>query len=471
MAMGPGSSASRLARTLASNSARQSRPRVPELHLLDGQDDPQLLVVNGTRLYDLSPDTAARVRSAIEADDALALEGLMTDLGLDAPQAIDDRPLESPPIHALSLAVAQKCNLGCTYCYAQQGAFGGPPKSMPAETARRSIDLLLGGHTEGSRVNLAFLGGEPLANRPVIRDATRYAASRAAALGVSLSFSITTNGTLLTENDATFFEEHGFAVTVSLDGLREEHDLLRMFRDGSGSYDRIIARVQPLLRLQRRMQVSARVTVTPKNLDLVRTLDELVEMGFHSVGFSPLLRSPNALGEMNAEQLEQMLERLIACGLSFEQRLLRGERYPFLNMVNALRELHRGTHRPYPCGAGAGYFGVSADGDLAACHRFVGDAEGAMGNLDTGVDRARQNAWLAERHVHNQGACRSCWARYLCGGGCHHEVIARGRPACDFIRGWLHYTIQAYGRLTRLVPDWFERAAAPQSDRLAVARH
>ena len=464
--------APRLAERLASISARQSRPRVPELHLLDGESDPQLLVVNGTRLYDLSVATAARVRAVIEAgDDLVALERLMAELGLDAPPAIDDRPLESPPIHALSLAVAQKCNLGCTYCYAQQGTFGGSPKSMSAETARRSIDLLLDGHTEGSRVNLAFLGGEPLANRPVIRAATRYAASRAAALGVSLSFSITTNGTLLTEDDAAFFEEHGFAVTVSLDGLREEHDLLRMFRDGSGSYDRIIARVQPLLRLQRRMQVSARVTVTPKNLDLVRTLDELVEMGFHSVGFSPLLRSPNALGEMNAEQLEQMLERLIACGLSFEQRLLKGERYPFLNMVNALRELHRGTHRPYPCGAGAGYFGVSADGDLAACHRFVGDAEGALGNLDTGVDHERQNAWLAERHVHNQEPCRSCWARYLCGGGCHHEVLARGRPACDFIRGWLHYTIQAYGRLTRLVPDWFARESAPQSAPLAGARH
>ena len=138
-------------------------------------------------------------------------------------------------------------------------------------------------------------------------------------------------------------------------------------------------------------------------------------------------------------------------------------------MVNALRELHRGTHRPYPCGAGAGYFGVSADGDLAACHRFVGDAEGAMGNLDDGVDRSRQNAWLAERHVHHQEPCRSCWARYLCGGGCHHEVLARGRPACDFIRGWLHYTIGAYGRLTRLVPGWFESdEAAPQAEALRM---
>jgi uncharacterized protein len=142
-------------------------------------------------------------------------------------------------------------------------------------------------------------------------------------------------------------------------------------------------------------------------------------------------------------------------------------RYPFLNMVNALRELHRGTHRPYPCGAGAGYFGVSADGDLAACHRFVGDADGAMGSLQSGVDRARQTAWLTDRHVHAQEPCRSCWARYLCGGGCHHEVLARGRPACDFIRGWIHYTVQAYGRLSRLAPGWFEAELEPYHAPLA----
>ena len=42
--------------------------------------------------------------------------------------------------------------------------------------------------------------------------------------GIALSFSITTNGTLLTQADAEFFEAHGFAVTVSLDGPRELHD-------------------------------------------------------------------------------------------------------------------------------------------------------------------------------------------------------------------------------------------------------
>ena len=72
----------------------------------------------------------------------------------------------------------------------------------------------------------------------------------------------------------------------------------------------------------------------------------------------------------------------------------------------------------------------------------------AMGSLDDGIDTSRQADWLATRHVHRQEPCRSCWARYLCGGGCHHEVIGRGRPACDYIRGWLHYCLEAYLRLS-----------------------
>jgi uncharacterized protein len=45
--------------------------------------------------------------------------------------------------------------------------------------------------------------------------------------------------------------------------------------------------------------------------------------------------------------------------------------------------------------------------------------------------------------------------RVICGGGCHHEVLARGRGACDFIRGWLHYCLQAYLRLSAARPEMF----------------
>jgi uncharacterized protein len=421
-----------------------SRPRSPHAHVLRGEHGSHLFLPNGSRLFDVAPDLVDEVEAAIATG---TVATLLDRLRLAETRYVDDTPLESPAVHALSLAVAQTCNLACSYCYAQQGTFGGAAGSMPLEVAERSVDLLVGGAAPGARLNLAFLGGEPLVNRAVLRAATTRAAELAAKRGASITFSITTNGTLLTEGDAEFFEDHGFAVTISLDGPREAHDALRPFRGGRSSYDVVMRNVAPLLARQQRMQVSARVTVTPRNLMVRRTLDELVAAGFHTVGFSAMLSAPTGEGELQRDDLETLLGEMIDCGHEFERQAHAARRYPFANMVNALREIGRGTHRPYPCGAGAGYLGVSAEGALSACHRFVGDPDGEMGSVFGGVDRGRQIKWLTERHVHRQEPCSGCWARYLCGGGCHHEVIHRGRPACDYIRGWLHYCIEAYLRL------------------------
>ncbi len=430
-------------------------PLHPDVHLVDSGAARHLFLPNGSRFYDVDEVTYAVLDRLRRTGDDEGLAAALARLGVEAAPYVDDAPLTEAPVRALSLAVAQKCNLGCTYCYADGGSFGGPAANMPLETALAAVDLLFGDVGPGERVNLAFLGGEPLLNRAVLRAATERARAAAADRGAEVTFSITTNGTRLTEDDGDFFEEHAFAVTVSLDGPAPAHDRLRPFVGGRGSYERIVERVLPLLARQRRMQVSARVTVTPVNLGLREALDTFVALGFHGVGFSPLLRSPTGDAEMGRADLAAMLDQMVACGAEFERRVVAGERYPFTNAVTAMRELHRGTHRPYPCGAGAGYLGVSADGDLAACHRFVGDPGAAFGTVTAGIDRRRQLRWLDERHVHRQTPCSGCWARYLCGGGCHHEVLARGRPACDYIRGWLHWCLGAYARLSAARPDFF----------------
>jgi uncharacterized protein len=431
-----------------------SAPRHRDLHFFDSEAGAFLFLVNGSRIFRTSPKVHSRLsRSVAKSEEALGAE--LARMRLDARRFIDDTPPDAPRIHALSLAVAQKCNLGCTYCYAKEGDFGGRPQNMPPDVALRSVDLLFRDAQAGDTVSLAFLGGEPLLNRAVIHAATQHAVRLADEKSVQVRFAITTNATLLEMSDAEFLEQHGFSVTISLDGVGEIHDRQRPFKGGAGSFDRIMTRVLPLLDHQRQMQVSARVTVTPQNLELPDTLETFINLGFHSVGFSPLLHSPAGRGLMHAAQLAEMLEKMLECGRRFETAVIAGRRYPFANAVNAMREIHSGTHRPYPCGAGAGYFGVSAKGGLYACHRFVNDEAGALGDIQLGVDRGRQNRWLANRHVHWQEPCSGCWARYLCGGGCHHEVMNRGRSACDFIRGWLHYCLEAYTRLLAARPDYF----------------
>lgn len=431
----------------------------PPGHIFESHHGSHLFVVDGSRIYDLDDGLLRSLRQAEEESEG-AFDVLVASLFGTATPYIDDSVLLDPPVRSLSLAVAQKCNMGCGYCYAQGGSFGGAAQSMEWRVAHDAVAQLIDSASPGSRVNIAFMGGEPLVNRALIRKATEFAAARARDRQVRAGFSITTNGTLIEAADGDFFEEHGFAVTVSLDGLRADHDRLRPTQGGKPTFDRIVARVAPLLRQKSRMQMSARVTVTPLNLDLPATLDGLLALGFDSVGFSPMLSAPNARLELGQSNLQDMLDGMIACGKRFEAEVAAGRPYSFANVADALREIHRGSHRPYPCGAGAGYLGVSAEGGLFACHRFVEDDAGRLGSVTEGLDRAKRQAWLADRHVHRQEPCGSCWARYLCGGGCHHEVIHRGRPACDFIRGWLQYCLQAYVNVAQSRPDFFPPSRA-----------
>jgi uncharacterized protein len=432
-----------------------SAPGDSRFHLFQSGSERFLLVVEGSRVYRIDAHWHDRLRATSGL--VHSVEEIFEELQIqkDFPTARNNQA--APRLHALSLAVAQKCNMGCTYCYAQGGAFGAPPQNMPLQTALDAVEFLFREAGPGDKVSLSFLGGEPLLNRPVIRAATERATALAAVGKNALALSITSNGTLIRPEDFEFFENHGFAVTISLDGVGDVHNRQRPFKNGRGSYEQIMERIRPALRQQRRMQVSARITVTPENLNLVPTLEAFVEMGFHSVGFSPLLNAP-AGGELGWEHLANMLEQMILCGRRFESAVVAGRRYPFSNMVTALKELHRGTHNPYPCGAGIGYFGVDADGGLYACHRFVNDQDHIFGSVENGVDRVRQHAWMERRHVNHQEPCRDCWARYLCGGGCHHEVIKRGRHACDYIRGWLHYCLGAYTGLLKARPDYFAKA-------------
>ena len=434
---------------LAKKMLAESKPTHRDYQIIMSGSTPLLFEVNGSRLIEISDNVIAKLSdNSIEES---YKENIIKSLFDSTHLFIDSEPIQNPKTYAISLAIAQKCNLGCSYCYAAQGEFGEAAKKMDISMAKQAIDFLLIDKTNGEKVQISFMGGEPLMNRKGVYEATEYAYKQSLEKGINVNFSITTNGTLLTEEDAYFFEKYGFAVTISLDGNKENHDLLRPMKNGKGTFDLIIKKIDPLLKIQNKMQVSARITVTSENLNVATTLKEFIAMGFHSVGLSPLLNANNRSNELSKEQQEQLLSEMIECGLEFEKAVMKSKPFPFLNMINAFKEIEKQTHKPYPCGAGAGYLGVSASGDLSACHRFVNNSEGEMGSLTKGVNSEKQNSWLEKRHVHNQKSCNSCWARYLCGGGCHHEVIEVGRTSCDYIRGWLTYCLQSYNRVNRLI--------------------
>jgi uncharacterized protein len=78
------------------------------------------------------------------------------------------------PITGIELALADTCNLACKYCYC--GTSRNMPVSglMTEDIAHQAVKWLFDASGRASKVNITFLGGEPLLNKPVIRSIVEY---------------------------------------------------------------------------------------------------------------------------------------------------------------------------------------------------------------------------------------------------------------------------------------------------------
>ena len=411
------------------------RDAAPLMHRFRSTVGEHLLVIPYSRIFDI--------------ENGADLSGIDIE-SLAAPGDHDD-PLDridEPAPQSISLNVSSSCNLACHYCYAARGNFGGAqPAPMAWPTAQAAIDRLVQGANPAAPLTIGFLGGEPFVNRGLIHRAVTYAAEMALQRRLDIRYSVTTNGTLLQAADIALLQRHPFAVTVSLDGTAGIHDLQRpRYATGKGSWADAVAHVAPLLAAPGRAKIAARVTVTRNHLDVAAALDALAGLGFPEVGFAPLRAGPPGSGALRDEDWPGYLAALVAASRRELKRLRRGLPLRLTNLAVALKQLHKGAASPFPCGAGGGYFSVAASGRWYACHRAIGKTDYELGTND-GLNHDLRRDFLQRRHVHAQPECQSCWARYLCSGGCHQEAGSRSAASCDFIRGWLSFCLAAYCEL------------------------
>jgi uncharacterized protein len=423
-------------------------PGAPMFHRFRSAAGEHLLVIPYSRVFDLAPDLArAFDQGSPDRDvliDALAApepgEALLSDVIIPPPQSI-------------SLNVSSSCNLACSYCYAARGSFNGvQARPMDWDTARAAIDALIARADPTAPITVGFMGGEPFLNRTLIHACVVYAQARAECSSLDVRFSVTTNGTLLSPEDLALIRAHRFAVTISIDGDADLHNRQRP-RAGKtrDSFALLKAAVAPLLDDPGPTKIAARATVTRYNLDLSRSFAAIVDIGFPEVGFAPLRLNSGKLGDAENALRDcdwpVYFEALKAVAGDEIARCRAGLPIRLTNLAIALKQIGRGASSPYPCGAGGGYFSVAANGRWYACHRTIGTENFAIGD-NAVLDEDRRRGFLAQRHVHAQEACRTCWARYLCSGGCHQEATARTESACGFVRSWLQFCLSAYCELS-----------------------
>lgn len=387
-------------------------------------------------------------------------------LGVVAPGTrnyeIAPRPVTQAPIGTLVLTLTTGCNLGCSYCYREDLESPKAAQVMEHDTALQAIDLLLRQAANRDRVGIVFFGGEPLTRFPAIRALTLEALARAQAAGKQVDFSLTTNATLLNDDMVAFFRQHGFGISISMDGSELEHDRRRITIGGRGTYRRVAANARRLIDAGLARPVAVRVTLSRGNTDVQRIFRHLrEEIGFTEVGFAPVTASPGSPHALEVAEVRRILDGMKALGRDYVKAAKRGWHHGFSNMNHMMLDLARGTRKVLPCGAGLGLLAAGTDGTLSLCHRFTGTGQGTFGDVASGVDMDKLARFVdAAQQTHD--GCRECPARGICAGGCYHEAYVRGGDPlaptfnhCDFVREWLQFGLECFGEVAIANPGFF----------------
>lgn len=351
----------------------------------------------------------------------------------------------------LVLVLTHRCDLACTYCYA------GPKddRVMPEAVGRRAVErALLAVHDRGT-LRLGLFGGEPLLAWARGRTFVAHARALAAARGVRVEVSLTTNGTHLDERALDDLLAHEVAISVSMDGLPEVHDAGRPLRGGRPSSGAALAAIDRLVTRGVPFQVVS--VVRPDSVARVADGARLLaDRGVRAIVHSFDLSAP--WGPADAPRVQQAVREL---------RDLWVERFAELRLalLEGKASLLLSPSLPKPtCGVGEGEVAVAPSGRLYPCERLVqDDAPGpfAAGHVDDDDGPLR----LARSFSARPGPgtpCAPCTTAPVCANACACANLARtGAP--DRPDGLICTLEQAALREARLGLELVGRRRAPRS--------
>ena len=149
----------------------------------------------------------------------------------------------------ITFQITSACNLRCSYCYEHHKC----SEDMNIETAKRIIDSIFDTYEadndpfinrDTKAIVLDFIGGEPLLKAKLIEEICDYWFAEGIRREIPIipftRISFATNGMLWFSEESQHLikKYHEYmSLSVSIDGIKELHDMHRVDKNGNGSFD------------------------------------------------------------------------------------------------------------------------------------------------------------------------------------------------------------------------------------------
>ena len=320
-------------------------------------------------------------------------------------------------IKAMCLHIAHDCNLACKYCFAEGGEYHSHDRSlMSFETGKKALDFLV--EHSGNRKNLEvdFFGGEPLMNFDVVKQLVEYGRSIEKEKNKNFRFTLTTNAMLLNDEITEFLNKEMSNVVLSIDGRKEVNDRMRVTRNGKGSYDVIVPKIQEFVKKRGDKDHYIRGTFTRHNLDFTNDIQEFLDLGFENLSIEPVVTTADY--GICYEDLPQIMGEYEKLARLYIERRKAGKPFTFFHFMIDLDQGPCVIKRLSGCGSGTEYVAVTPKGEIYPCHQFVGQEEFIIGNVDEGITNTEIPATFRKASVYTKDHCDKCFAKFYCSGGC-----------------------------------------------------
>ncbi len=313
----------------------------------------------------------------------------------------------------VTISPTYECNFRCRYCYVQF-----QPGRMDDEVAGRAVTFVTRALKEYERINITWFGGEPLLCMDRVEHATQEITEAAERAGASVEVYITSNGLLLTaENALRLWRAGARYFHVTLDGGPRHHDTRRVTNHRGGSWNAIQRNVLDCLSRIPEAIFTVRANVDQRNIESVGGVVGWIPMECRprvQVHVTPIIECSSKISTQLYRDINGTVRRLLEAGFAYYDNIV-----PQHRLAYCQAEKRGNVH-------------IGPDGAVYKCspsHK----PEVRVGRLGEDgkllYDGDNYERWHAVPPITEE--CRAC--RYLCfcrGGCCLSRLRGTKDAAC-----------------------------------------
>lgn len=188
-------------------------------------------------------------------------------------------------MRAINIFVTEKCNMSCSYCYEGKQKRNG---SLNQKMIIQIISFLKKYGKKSKQIHVHFHGGEPF----LAFEQMFCLVEEMEKLSMNFSYSITSNGTMISDEHINWMILHKISLSISIDGTKKINDKYRLDYAGNSTHKKVLTTINKCT--EKGLYVKIRMTIKPTTVsELQSSVFYLIKMNCYDIVAMPDLYDKN----------------------------------------------------------------------------------------------------------------------------------------------------------------------------------